>query len=77
MTLPEFLTATCVNDEHGSYLEVTAHPDEGSRRTKDIGGELYRDRKVLQDWGLHLIDINIAQGNLLELVKRQSAAYLR
>ena len=77
VTLPEFLTATCVNDEHGSYLEVTAHPDEGSRRTKDIGEELYRDRKVLQDWGLHLIDINIAQGNLLELVKRQSAAYLR
>ena len=29
------------------------------------------------EWGLHLWDVNIAAGNLVGLVKRESAAYLR
>lgn len=76
VTLPNFLTASCVNNEHGSYLEVTVHPQQDGRRTQDIAGELYRDRKVIQDWGLHLIDVHVVLGNLLELVNKQTASYL-
>ena len=28
-------------------------------------------------WGLHLVDVNLALGNLVELVRRESAAWLR
>jgi hypothetical protein len=28
-------------------------------------------------WGLHLVDANIALGNLTRLVRRQAAAYVR
>jgi hypothetical protein len=31
---------------------------------------------VLQDWGLHLVDMTVAMGNLVELGARQSAAWL-
>ena len=31
---------------------------------------------VTPDWGLHLVDVNIAMGNLVELVESQGKAYL-
>jgi len=31
---------------------------------------------VLADWGLHLIDMNLAMGNLVDIVGQQSKAYL-
>jgi hypothetical protein len=31
--------------------------------------------KPLANWGLHLIDVNLAMGNLLDLVDAQSKAY--
>jgi hypothetical protein len=34
------------------------------------------NEKLLPDWGLHLIDINLTMGNLLQLVGDQTRAYL-
>ena len=31
---------------------------------------------LLRDWGLHLIDVNLTMGNLLEIVKDQTKSYL-
>jgi len=32
--------------------------------------------QVLSEWGLHLIDVNLAMGNLLDIVGQQSKSYL-
>jgi hypothetical protein len=32
--------------------------------------------QVMADWGLHLIDVNLAMGNLVDIVAQQSKAYL-
>jgi hypothetical protein len=32
--------------------------------------------QVFADWGLHLIDVNLAMGNLIDIVGQQSKAYL-
>jgi hypothetical protein len=32
---------------------------------------------VQANWGLHLIDVHLAMGNLLEVVREQSRAYLK
>jgi len=32
--------------------------------------------QVQADWGLHLIDVNLAMGNLIDVVRQQSKAYL-
>jgi hypothetical protein len=31
--------------------------------------------QVLTDWGLHLIDVNLAIGNLVDIVHQEAKAY--
>ena len=70
VSAPGLLTARCATNEHATYLEVTVHGDPADPRADDVGGDLS------PDWGLHLVDVNLAMGNLLELVRRQSAAFV-
>jgi len=32
--------------------------------------------EVQPDWGLHLIDVHLAMGNLIDIVRQQSKTYL-
>ncbi len=74
--VPGLLSAECVTNEHGSYLAVTVHPTPGGARVDNIPGDLIFDGKALPEWGLHLIDANLAMGNLIAIVGEQSKAYL-
>jgi len=38
-------------------------------------GDVVVNGQVLPDWGLHLIDVNLTMGNLLDIVGRQSKVY--
>jgi len=76
VSLPGLLTAECVANDSGSYLAVTLHGDPAGPRATDIAGDVVTNGRVLPDWGLHLIDVNLAMGNLLDIVKQQSKAYL-
>ncbi len=75
VTLPGLLMAECVSNDKGSYLAITVHGDPADPRTDDITGDVVRDGKVLPDWGLHLIDVSVAMGNLVDIVHQQSKAY--
>jgi hypothetical protein len=70
------LTAECVNNQNGSYLAVTLHVNPSDDRAQDIAGDVMSGGRILRDWGLHLIDVNVAMGNLVEIVGRESKAYL-
>jgi hypothetical protein len=74
--VPGLLSAECVVNEHGSYLAVTVHPTRGGARVNDISGDLIFNGKALPEWGLHLIDANLAMGNLIAIVGEESKAYL-
>ena len=76
VSVPGLLTAECVSNEKGSYLEVTVHGNPADPRTDDIVGDVVTGGQVQADWGLHLIDVNLAMGNLLDVVRAQSKAYL-
>ena len=76
VSVPGLLTAECVSNEKGSYLEVTVHGNSADPRTDDIVGDVVTGGQVQADWGLHLIDVNLAMGNLLDVVRQQSKAYL-
>jgi hypothetical protein len=41
-----------------------------------LSGDLIVGGQVLPDWGLHLIDVNLAMGNLIDIVQQESKAYL-
>ena len=76
VSVPGLLTAECVSNEKGSYLAVTVHGNAADPRTDDIVGDVVVNGQVLADWGLHLIDVNLAIGNLIDIVGEQSRAFL-
>jgi Protein of unknown function (DUF3089) len=75
VSVPGMLTAECVSNEKGSYLAVTVHGDPAGPRASDIVGDVVVNGAVQADWGLHLIDVHLAMGNLIDIVRQQSKAY--
>ena len=78
VSVPGLLTAKCSSNENASgYLEVTVHGDPADPRVDDIVGDIGAPPNVLANWGLHLIDVNLSMGNLLDIVSQQTKAYLK
>jgi hypothetical protein len=77
VSVPGLLTAQCkANDNASGYLEITVHGDPADPRADDIGGDFGVGNQVLANWGLHLIDVDLAAGNLVDIVARQSKTYV-
>lgn len=76
VSVPGMLTAKCVTNENGNFLEVTVNGNPADPRADDIPGDLGAAGKVQANWGLHLIDVNVAMGNLVDIVGKQAKAYL-
>ena len=62
--------------DKGSYLEVTVHANPADPRVDDISGDVMINSEVNASWGLHLIDVNLAIGNLVDIVREQGKAYV-
>jgi Protein of unknown function (DUF3089) len=75
VSVPGLLSAQCVSNEKGSYLEVTVHGNPADPRTDDITGDVMANGEVNATWGLHLIDVQLAMGNLVDIVRQQGQAY--
>jgi hypothetical protein len=73
--LPGLLTAACVSKGGFDYLAVTVNADPEDARTDTISGDVVVDGVVQPAWGLHLIDMNLAMGNLVAIVKRQGESF--
>jgi DUF3089 family protein len=76
VSVPGMLTAECVVNEHGSYLAVTVHDDPSGARANDIVGDVVVGGQVMKEWGLHLVDMQLAMGNLVWIVGEEAKAYL-
>ena len=68
VALPGLVEAECVERDGYHYLELTVVPDPV--RTPDVPGDLPGG------WGLHLVDANLAMGELVDLVASQAAAWV-
>ncbi len=76
VSVPGLLTAKCASNENASgYLEVTVNGNPSDPRTDDITGDIGAGANVAANWGLHLIDVNLVMGDLLDIVGRQAKAY--
>ena len=64
------LRAQCRSNAFASYLEVSVERGPGSPASRDIQGDL------VEELGLHLVDMEVAMGNLIDLVGQQSRSYL-
>ncbi len=76
VSVPGLLSATCVEKNGFSYLEVHVAADPADPRLDDIAGDVVQAGQVNAAWGLHLIDANLAMGNLVDIVGAESKAYL-
>ena len=71
VSAPGLLSARCTSNEHAIFLEVTVHGNASDPRIDDIGGD------ITPEWGLHLVDVNLAMGNLVDVVRQQAVAWQR
>jgi hypothetical protein len=77
VSVPGLLSAKCASNENASgFLEITVNGNPSDPRTDDIVGDIGGGTTVLANWGLHLIDVNLGMGNLIDIVGQQSKSYL-
>lgn len=75
VSLPGMLWSKCESKDGYNFLAISIKPDESGGRTRDINGDVMFAGHVMTDWGLHLIDANLAMGNLVSLVRDEGRAW--
>ena len=73
--VPGLISAECTTTGAFHYLAVTINADPADPRTDTIVGDVVVGDVMLKDWGLHLIDMPVEMGNLVELSDRQARAW--
>ena len=68
------VSAACVQRGPVGYLSVTVNADPADARTDRIPGDVAIGGTPLPGWGLHLVDMALAQGDLIALIEAQSAS---
>ena len=76
VTLPGLLSASCERSDKHNWLAITIHAEAGDARIDDIGGDVRIGGVILKDWGLHIVDMNLAMGNLVSLAETQGATWI-
>ena len=69
VTYPGLVEGTCAEEGDYTYLSLAVNGDPSDPRTDDIGGDLN------EQWGMHLIDANVAMGDIVDLVTAQAEGY--
>ncbi|MBA2635214.1 MAG: DUF3089 domain-containing protein [Sphingomonas sp.] len=64
------VSGCCVNDGPRGYLSIRTNADPDDKRTDRVGGEVGALGFFLPGWGMHMGDINHAQGDILNAIKR-------
>jgi hypothetical protein len=73
--VPGLISAACTETGSFHYLAVTVNADPADPRTDTIVGDVVVGGVTLKDWGMHLIDMGVEMGNLVELSDRQAKAW--
>jgi hypothetical protein len=67
------VSAKCINDGQRGYLWIRTNHKTGDKWTDRIGGEVGLFGMFLPAWGMHLSDVEEAQGDLVRDVEEVSA----
>ncbi|MFN3911205.1 DUF3089 domain-containing protein [Hyphomonas sp.] len=72
--LPGLVSGVCQTNATHDWLAVTVTPGDGPR-ADDIRGDVVFNGQVVAEWGLHLVDMNLAMGNLVALAALQAETW--
>ncbi len=75
VALPGLISTECVRKNGFNTLAVTVNADPADPRTDRIAGDVVAGTQILRNWGLHLIDMNVVQGDLIALADSQAKAW--
>lgn len=75
VAMPGKIFGECVERDGFAYLEVSVKADPNDKRQDDIIGDLYNNNEINATWGLHLIDMSLVMGNLVDIVGQQAKRY--
>jgi hypothetical protein len=75
VTTPGLVTTTCVNAGGFSYLSVHVNAKPRDPRSDTIDGDVMTGKDINAMWGLHLIDMNLSMGDLVDLVGKEGRAW--
>jgi Protein of unknown function (DUF3089) len=67
---PGLYSARCETDGSATWLQINAHPRPGDKRP-------VVSQVLGPTWGLHLDDVNLALGNLVDDLRHQASAYVK
>lgn len=70
VTLPGWVEGECKTSPEGFVYLAVSSTGNDAKRIDDIRGA-----DLTPDWGLHLVDVNVAMGDLVAIAKRQTRAY--
>jgi hypothetical protein len=73
--LPGLYSGECVAKDGANYLSVRLSAGPSTGRIGDPGGDIKFGTSIAKDWGLHLLDVNIMQQDMVDLVGTQLAAW--
>ena len=68
--LPGLIQGECIEEDGKGYLAISVDADLADPRIDDVGND------SLPGWGLHSIDVGLAQGDLVKLALRQVDEWL-
>jgi hypothetical protein len=63
------VSARCINDGQRGYLSVRTNADPNDKRTDRVGGEVGVMGMFVPGWGMHLADMQVAQGDLVRQIE--------
>jgi len=70
------VSGACVNQGQQGYLAITVNADPADARTDRIPGDVAMMGRQLPDWGIHLVDMSLTQGDLIRLIEAQRDAFM-
>ena len=73
--VPGLLSVACTASGKFSYLAMTVNAVPSDARTDTIVGDIAFGGGILKDWGLHLLDMPVVMGDLVELSAVQAKAW--
>jgi hypothetical protein len=68
------VTGQCVHAGTAGYLAVAVNRVAGAKWTSRIPGDVTIMGQVNRGWGMHVADMNVAQGDLVRVLARQAEA---
>lgn len=75
VAMPGLLSGECVERDNATFLAVHVAANNAQPLADTVVGQAAIGDVAYREWGLHVVDIEIVQGDLIRLVARQRAAW--